>query len=177
MCKKQLQSENLLLRAPELTDLDFMFHIENDTRLWLVSACKIPYSRYLLHQYIETNTHDIYADKQLRLMVEHCQSGEVVGVVDLFDFSPANHRAEVGIVIDEAFRRQGYAREALSIVCDYVESVLGMHQLYAYFLCDNNAACNLFAQCGFNRMATLPDWVLSGREYKDVCLYQRLFEK
>ena len=71
MYKKQLQSENLLLRSPELTDLDFMFHIENDTRLWLVSACRVPYSRYLLHQYIETNTHDIYADKQLRLMVEN----------------------------------------------------------------------------------------------------------
>ena len=90
-----LQSPTIQLRAPELADLDFMFHVENDTRLWLVSACKVPYSRYQLQQYIETNTHDLYADKQLRLMIEHRASGAVVGMVDLFDFSPANHRAEV----------------------------------------------------------------------------------
>ena len=70
-----LQSDTLLLRAPELGDLDFMFHIENDTRLWAVSACRMPYSRYLLQQYIETNTHDIYTDKQMRLMIEHRASG------------------------------------------------------------------------------------------------------
>ena len=65
-----LHSDILRLRAPELSDLDFLFHIENDTRLWVVSACKTPYSRYLLQQYIETNAHDIYADRQVRLMIE-----------------------------------------------------------------------------------------------------------
>lgn len=172
-----LQSETLLLRAPELSDLDFMFHIENDTRLWLVSACKVPYSRYLLQQYIESNSHDIYTDKQLRLMIEHRHSGAVVGTVDLFDYSPADHRGEVGIVIDSAYRCQGYARETLSLLCDYAVSILGLHQLYAYVLCENVAACNLFAQCDFNHVATLPDWVFSNREFKSARLYQRIFEK
>lgn len=171
-----LQSETLQLRAPEFSDLDFMFHIENDTRLWLVSACKVPYSRYLLQQYIESNSHDIYADKQLRLMIEHRRGG-VVGIVDLFDYNPAYHRAEVGIVVDSAYRRQGYAREALSLLCNYAATILGVHQLYAYVLCENVAACNLFAQCGFNHAATLSDWVFSNREYKSVVLYQRIFEK
>ena len=37
-----LHSDLLQLRAPELTDLDFLFHIENDTCQWCVSACKTP---------------------------------------------------------------------------------------------------------------------------------------
>ena len=32
-----LNSSNLRLRAPEKGDLDFLFRLENDTRLWMVS--------------------------------------------------------------------------------------------------------------------------------------------
>lgn len=170
-----LQSDTLLLRAPELGDLDFMFHIENDTRLWAVSACRMPYSRYLLQQYIETNTHDIYTDKQMRLMIEHHASGEVVGVVDIFDFSPSDLRAEVGIVIDAAYRGRGYAREALALLCDYAKRVLAMHQLYCYVFVDNVSARHLFGQNGFREVAILKDWAHFDGRYSDVCLYQRIF--
>lgn len=170
-----LQSDTLRLRAPELTDLDFLFHIENDTRLWVASACKTPYSRYQLQTYIENNAHDLYADKQVRLMVE--ADGTVAGAIDLFDFSPADRRAEVGIVIDKDFRRRGLAKEALTLLCDYASRMLSIHQLYAYVLADNVAARQLFTSCGFREVVCLADWVLSGSEYRDVCLYQRIFEK
>ena len=172
-----LQSPTIQLRAPELADLDFMFHVENDTRLWLVSACKVPYSRYQLQQYIETNTHDLYADKQLRLMIEHRASGAVVGMVDLFDFSPADHRAEVGIVIDAPYRRMGLAVQSLHLLTSYARSMLGLHQLYAYVSVDNQAARALFTRCGYTEVAVLPQWLLSEGRYKDVCIYQYLCEK
>ena len=172
-----LQSPLLQLRAPELSDLDFMFHIENDTRLWNVSACKVPYSRYLLQQYIETNKHDIYTDKQLRLMVQLRENGQLVGAIDLFDFSPANHRAEVGIVIEQEYRRKGYAHEALTLLCHYAEQILDLHQLYAYIYESNTPAQQLFASCGFKQTATLPEWSFFNKKYHSVHLYQHFFEK
>ncbi len=172
-----LRSASLSLRAPELTDLDYLFHVENDTRQWMVSACKLPYSRFQLQRYIETNSHDIYVDKQLRLMMVHEEDKRVVGVVDLFDFSPADRRAEVGIVVDRDCRGKGYGREAVALLCDYAEHVLDLHQLYAYILEDNAPARSLFTSCGFVQTATLPDWVLLGKRYRAVVLYQRVFEK
>ena len=172
-----LRSDVMSLRAPELRDLDYLFHVENDTRQWLVSACKVPYSRFQLQQYIETNAHDIYVDKQLRLMIERKEDGQLVGIVDLFDFSPADRRAEVGIVIDHDFRGRGYGREALALLCDYAEHVLDLHQLYAHVFEDNAPARQLFALCGFNEVAMLKDWVFSDKKYRDVCLCQRFFEK
>ena len=172
-----LASSILRLRAPELSDLDFLFHVENDTRQWVVSACKVPYSRYLLQQYIEANTHDLYADKQVRMMIEHRDTGELLGAVDLFDFSPADRRAEVGIIIDRDSRGKGYGREALTLLCDYAEHVLDIHQLYSYVLEDNVPARKLFVSCGFSHRVTLTDWVFVDKKYRDVCLYQRLFEK
>ena len=172
-----LCSSVLKLRAPELGDLDYLFHIENDTRQWMVSACKVPYSRFQLQQYVETNAHDLYVDKQLRLMIERVEDGSLVGVIDLFDFSPANRRAEVGIIIDSECRGRGYGREALSLLCDYAERVLDLHQLYAYVLEDNVVARQLFTSSGFELTATLPDWVFWDKKYRGVCLYQCLFEK
>ena len=172
-----LHSDTLLLRAPELADLDFLFHIENDTRLWCVSGCKTPYSRYLLQQYIETNTHDIYTDKQARLMIVHRQSCQPVGAIDLIDFSPADRRAEVGIVIDADFRKKGYAKEAMRLLCDYADQVLDLHQLYAYVLQDNVAARELFVSCAFDEVAMLADWVFLNKKYHSVSLFQRISKK
>lgn len=172
-----LESEKIRLRAPELSDLDFMFHIENDTRLWVVSACKVPYSRYQLQQYIETNSHDLYVDKQMRLMIDDRSSGRVVGAIDLFDFSPSDRRAEMGIVIDKEERGKGYASEALTMVCDYASRLLHLHQLYAFILDGNESASRLFASCGFAKVAVFPEWVLVESQYRGVDVYQRIFEK
>lgn len=172
-----LQSSLLRLRASELSDLDYLFHVENDTREWMVSACKVPYSRFQLQQYIETNAHDLYVDKQLRLMIERVDDNQVVGVIDLFDFSPADRRAEMGIIVDRECRGKGYGREALMLLCDYAECVLDLRQLYAYVFEDNVSARQLFASSGFELTATLPDWVFRNKKFRSVCLYQLLFEK
>ena len=93
------------------------------------------------------------------------------------DFSPADHRAEGGIVTDRAYRGRGYGREALALLCHYAEHVLDLHQLYAYVFEDNAPARQLFASCGFSEVATLKDWVFVGKKYRSVCLCQRFFEK
>ena len=172
-----LRTALLNLRAPELGDLDYLFHVENDTRQWMVSACKVPYSRFQLQQYIESNAHDIYVDRQLRLMIEREEDKQLVGIIDLFDFSPTNRRAEVGVVIDRDCRGRGYGREALDLLCDYAEHVLDLHQLYAYIFEDNAPARQLFASCGFREVTLIPEWVFSDKKYRNVCLCQRIFEK
>lgn len=173
--KSPLQSERITLRAPEISDLDFMFRIENDTRLWVVSACKTPYSRYQLHQYITENRHDIYADRQLRLMIEK-SNGETIGAVDLIDFNPSSHRAEVGIVIVEEERGKGYAGETLTLLRRYTKEILDIHQLYAYVYSDNTAAWRLFEKAGFIATATLKEWEYNNGRYKDVSIFQLIMQ-
>ena len=100
------------LRAIEPEDLDLLYQIENDQSLWQVGTTNVPYSRYTLHDYIASSSDDIYADRQVRMIVENDEK-ETVGIVDLVQFSPEHLRAEVGIVILQNHRRKGYAREAL----------------------------------------------------------------
>lgn len=160
------------LRAPELEDLDIMMFFENDENLWENGIVTGPYSRYQLKQYIEQNTNDLYADRQLRLMIEHSQAG-VVGIVDLCSFDPRHSRAEIGVVVLEEYRCQGIASEALRQLEYHCFSRLGIHQLYAYVHADNEPSLHLFAALGYARTGYLPHWIYTGQGYKDVCLLQK----
>ena len=82
----------------EPEDLDFLYGVENDDRLWNVGVTNVPYSRSMLLDYITSATGDIFADKQVRLMIDN-EVGETIGMVDLMDFSPIHRRAELGLVI------------------------------------------------------------------------------
>ena len=166
-----LQRDGYRLRAPEPEDLDCMMRFENTPSLWEVSNASGPYSRFYLKQYIETNTNDIYADRQLRLMIE-TPSGEVAGIIDLFGFEPFHSRAEVGIVIAEEYRGFGIGRLALSLLVEYCLGFLGMHQLYAHIDVSNEACRQLFEKCGFKECACLKDWMRTGNAYRDVVLVQ-----
>ena len=163
---------HVILRAMEPEDLDTLYKIENNQELWAVSATNVPYSRFALHKYVETNTNDIYADKQVRLMIDN-EAGETVGIIDLMNFSPQHSRAEVGIVIMKPHRQRGYATAAMEKLVAYARQTLHLHQLFLVTECDNESCLLLFEKLGFEKTALLKQW-LQQKEgvYKDACLMQ-----
>jgi diamine N-acetyltransferase len=159
------------LRAIEPEDLDMLYQIENDMRLWNVGVTNVPYSRYTLHDYIATSSDDIYADRQVRLIVETAQ-GQTVGVADIVRFEPQHRRAEAGIVIMDSHRSKGYGEAALRRMADYALRVLHLHQLYAVVAADNAAALRLFSKAGFSEQCVLKEWLFDGRQYADAIIMQ-----
>ncbi|MBQ7420804.1 MAG: GNAT family N-acetyltransferase [Prevotella sp.] len=161
------------LRALELEDLDVLYQTENDVRLWDLGSTNVPYSRQILRDFILNSTGDIYIDKQVRLMIENGE-GKVVGMADLIGFDPRHRRAEVGIVILEYYRHQGYGRASLIKLQEYAWQTLCLHQLYAYIDIRNEASLQLFSEVGFQRIATLRDWLYCKECYHDAVLMQRV---
>lgn len=161
----------ITLRALEPEDIDLLYQIENDPSLWKVGASNMPFSRFTLQRYIAETTGDFFTDQQLRLVMENSQK-ERVGLIDLFNFSPAHRRAEVGIVVTTPFRRRGYALSALEQIIDYATNILHIHQLYAYIALDNEASLNLFQQAAFRKTSLLKDWLHDGKGYSDVVVVQ-----
>ena len=169
-----MSDHTITLRAIEPEDLDLLYRIENDIRLWNVGATNVPYSRYTLHDYIATSADDAYADRQVRLMVETAD-GQTVGIADLVQFDPRHRRAEIGIVILKSHRRQGYATAALHALADYARRILHVHQLYAVIAVGNEAARRLFSRCGYQRQVLLTDWLYDGTSYADALLMQYVY--
>ena len=162
------------LRAIEPEDLDMLYRIENDVNLWNVGVTNVPYSRYALHDYIANASGDIYTDHQVRMIIENAQK-EVVGIVDVVNFDAGNRRAEIGLVIEQPFRGQGYGYSAMHELAKYALDVLHLHQLYAVIDARNETCLQLFRQLGYRESASLKDWLFDGREYRDAIVMQTFF--
>ena len=170
-----LENERLKLRALEPEDLEILYKWENNTDLWIHGNSTSPYSKLALRQYIcETQLHDIYEAKQLRLIIVEQNDENVVGTIDLYDFDPHNSRAGIGILIDDQFRDQNYATETLSIIQKYSFSFLKIKQLYAYIAVDNINSIKLFEKAGYTKSGMLSSWIQAQRAFKDVLIYQLL---
>ncbi|HIY37248.1 MAG TPA: GNAT family N-acetyltransferase [Candidatus Paraprevotella stercorigallinarum] len=165
------------LRAMEPEDLEVMYEMENDPQTWDVTNFTVPYSHFVLKQYMENEQCDMFADRQLRMMIVRLEDSEVVGTVDITDFVPLHGRGEVGISIRKAYQGRGYAKEALCLLCDYVFSFLYLKQLTVHIAVDNEVSLGLFRACGFVECGLLKEWWRVGEVYKDVLLLQRLREE
>lgn len=162
---------NVVLRAMEPEDLDLLYQIENDTKLWNIGLTNVPYSRYVLHDYIATSSGDIYTDKQVRLIIEN-EEHQTIGLVDIMNFNPQNRRAEMGIVVQEAFRQKGYGKDAIQKVIRYAKEVLHLHQLYVVVNSSQKLTIGLFLRMGFKGTCQLTDWLYDGEVYHDATLLQ-----
>ena len=97
-------SERVRLRAMEPEDLEIMYAMENDPQTWDVTNFSVPYSKYVLRQYMENSQCDMFADRQLRMMIVRREDDAVVGTIDITDFAPMHSRGEVGIAIRKEYQ-------------------------------------------------------------------------
>ena len=166
----------MILRAPEHSDLDLLFELENDPQQWITSNTRAPFSRAALKQFIVRSAqYDIFALRQQRFVIDLAENGHsmAVGFVDLTDFSPEHHRAEVGIVLLPAYRGQGLGKKALQQLETYALEILSLHNLYAFVPADNIASLRLFKTSEFNESGLLSDWFFFGGVYRDAYLFQK----
>lgn len=161
------------LRAMEPEDLEQLYALENDREVWKVSNTNVPYSRYVLHDYIANATNDIYRDGQVRLIIEN-DAHELIGMVDVFDFNAQHRRAEVSIVVRKEYQRRGYATIAIDKILDYSLRILHLHQLYAVVAEDNEASLRLFLKKGFQMHNKLKEWLFDGIKYNDAIVLQKI---
>lgn len=171
---KLLENKLIRLRAPEPEDLELLYKWENDTSLWKLGNANAPYSRFSLRQYLTESKQDLFADRQLRLMVVLKSSKEVIGMVDLYDFDPFHRRAGVGILIDEDHREQGYGVQVLEMLEAYAFEFISLHQLYAFVPEKNRASMQLFKKAGYLSTATLHEWLSRDECYEDVQVWQKI---
>lgn len=159
------------LRVPSSDDVDRLYIWENDS----LEATSAPVSRQMVWEFVNGYTADIFAQKQLRMMIVDRSDGATVGHVDLYDFDPRASRAAVGIYVVEERRCRGLARASLSLISDYARRVVNIHQLWALVAVDNKPSRALFSGAGFRPSGRLRSWLRSGSVYTDAIIFQLLF--
>ncbi|MBQ0075068.1 MAG: GNAT family N-acetyltransferase [Prevotella sp.] len=166
------------LTALEPEDLELLYTIENDTSLWIVSNSNVHFSRYALRDYIVNQKADIYADKQLRLVVRKgnnaysSDASDTIGLIDLFNFEPKHLRAELGIAILKHEQGKGYAQNAVQKLIDYCRITLHLHQIYCIVPINNEPSINMLRKVGFSNETILKDWILTSEGWIDAIQLQ-----
>ena len=170
-----LQNKILKLRALEPEDLELLYNWENNSAIWEHSNTLVPYSKFILHNYLENARKDIFEVKQVRLIIELIAEKEAIGTIDLFDIDFYNLRAGVGILIaNEEYRHKGYAGETLELLKIYVFQHLGLYQLFCNISEDNINSLKLFQNHGFIITGKKENWIKKGPDMKNVYFLQLL---
>lgn len=170
------KSENICLRAAEPFDAQQIYIWENDKDVWRVSDTTTPYSLYQIEQFLIGNN-DVFANRQLRLMIETINNNITIGCIDIYDFDPYNQRAGIGILIDQSVRRKGYAKEAIQLLEKYAFEDLLLNQIFCYIGEFNTGSVNLFEKLGYQRCGHRKEWLKTKNGFIDQLEYQKLNPK
>lgn len=164
-------AQRYTLRALEPEDLELLYSIENDDSIWKIGASNVPYSKYVLRDYIANSHNDIYMDGQVRLMIEN-EPKEAIGLVDLINFNPTHNRAELAIVLIEPYRYQGIGQAVVKEICRYADEILHLNQIYAIVDKNNQPCLQCLQSIGFEEGAVLKRWLYTDKAYTDALLLQ-----
>jgi diamine N-acetyltransferase len=158
-----------------MDDLSLLYEIENDLSVWKVSNTLVPFSKHVIELYLQSSHQDIYTNKQLRLMICEQNTHTPVGTIDLFEFDPRHSRVGVGVLIFKAYRKNGFAFEALQLVREYAQYTLLLHQLYCNISVSNYESIALFEKCGYVKAGIKKDWnIIEPGKFEDEVFYQLL---
>ena len=160
----------------EPNDADNIYRWENDMQVWRDSETRVPFSMRQIEQFL-LNNNDLVSEQQLRLMVEDAQNGAQVGCIDLYDYDEFNSRAGIGILIDEKYRGQGYAKNAIKLLLEYCFNTLLLNQIYILVLASNVESMLLFESLGFERCGVRKQWYKTADGFIDQVEYQFINKK
>lgn len=171
MEEKVIKSENIVLRAPDLTDAKAYQSWINDpeTNKW----------RGLYHP-MNTESADAWIREQSQsapdrltfaIMTSGSSKGHHVGFIGLRSICPRSRRAELWIYIgDKKAWNKGFGQQSVRALCRYAFDEMNLHRIW--MLCDpeSDGAVKCYAAVGFQKEGLLRQDYYRRGKYRDACL-------
>ena len=140
------------LRNLKESDIDILYDVENDEKLWKFSDQKKGFSRKVLREYIKiASIENLYVANQKRFVIESFDM-KVLGFIDLFDYDKKKKYAYVGIVILKNYRNQGIGKRAIYLLQEISQKIYGIRELRVNIDPNNKFSLKLFEKCGFKKI-------------------------
>ena len=146
-----LDTGNLRLRPSNQNDVQGMFAMLSDPesmKYW----CDKPIEN--LDAAVGVLNKDLESDAQGQSMcwaVTFPGEDRMIGKCILFQFDQANHRAEIGYILNREYWRQGLMQQALEAVIDFAFDTLKLHRIEADVDTENTGSIAILEKLGFKR--------------------------
>lgn len=150
-----LETERLILRPAQAKDADDYMEFCNSEFVLRYNAMTVKSKEEVVKQFAQQE------DQWHTLVLDHKETGKVIGVVCTEEDSlrwDVNSK-EVSYLINEAFARQGYMKEALGALISYLFEAKELDCVTARSFAPNTASRNLLSSLGFHQDGLLPHCV------------------
>ncbi len=98
----------------------------------------------------------------------------LIGTIGYHRADPANHRAEIGYMLDPACWSKGIMSEAIAPVVCYGFDQMGLHSIQAFVEPANAASSALLRKFGFRQEGYFRDYFYFEGAYQDMEMYSLL---
>ncbi len=156
--------KDIILRALEKTDLDFV-HKLNNNRTIMSYWFEEPYESFnelsdLYHKHIHDNT-------ERRFIAEDGTSTSV-GFVELLEINYIHRSCEFSIIISPSHQGKGFAKTLIKQALNYAFTILNLNKVYLQVAEHNLKAIHLYKDAGFIQEGLLIDEYFTEGQYVNV---------
>ena len=161
------------LRAFEPSDVqsDTLFVNHEETARLMYRGIPLPATMEDEMQFITGQTRHTRGEYQFAV---ETLDGEMIGRCGIASIDWKNRCAELNMLIGHPFRRRGYGRDALSVLCRFCFDQMNLHRLKVSVLAVNTGAIRCYQACGFQQEGCLRQEVFRDGQYMDVLLFGRI---
>ena len=146
MLMKEIRTERLLIKTPEIDDKFELTQLINDKDVikWL-SEIPFPYTLSHAEEFIERSRERVLKQESYNFMI--FQDKKMIGGIGLSEFN--NKSCQVGYWLGKQYWGNGFATEALKSILDFGFDQLNLEKIYAAYKIGNEGSIRVLAKCGF----------------------------
>ncbi|MEO0469880.1 MAG: GNAT family protein [Bacteroidota bacterium] len=165
------QGKNIRLRGLEPEDADTFFQWNQDIQTQHgLDQIWFPGSKARVREWAEQKSQQSGEKDEFFFVIEELSSGQIAGMIHPSNCDRQNGTFSYGVGIIEAFRRKGYAQEAIRMVLRYYFEELGYQKVNVGIYAYNEASIKLHVQMGFTEEGRQRAMKLHARQYWDLVL-------
>ena len=164
-----IHTERLTLRKIRVSDTDDMFEYARQPEVtryltWYPHRNREYTKEYLEYLGSRYATGDFY-DWAITLDSE---GGKMIGTCGFTRFDPPNNSAEIGYVLNPAYRHMGIATEAAAAIIRFGFNELLLHRIEARYMKGNDASRRVMERLGMSFEGEMRESLYHNGEYKTV---------
>lgn len=174
-----LETERVVLRAPQMSDYPSWAELRGDSREFLVPWeprwAPDELSRSSFRRRVRHYLRDMREDMGYALFVYDTRSAALVGGLTLCNVRRGvTQSCTLGYWVGAKYARQGYMTAAVRAIVPFVFESLELHRLEAACLPTNTASMRLLDRIGFEREGLARRYLRINGEWRDHVLYALL---
>jgi ribosomal-protein-alanine N-acetyltransferase len=173
-----LESENIVLKKVEETDLEELFSIYSNDNVFKYCGIIPKKNKETVKSMIGHFERDYNKKSRIKWGVYYKNDNmKLVGIIEVFDINQKINMVTIGYFLAEAYWGKGIATESLKILVRYLFENVEVNRIQAEVMPNNNESIKVLIKNGFIKEGTLRQASLwSGKGVVDLEVYGLLYQ-